>query len=655
MMENTRNRDTELRRHVQLLDLAREGIFVRDMASRVITFWNRGAEQMYGWTKQEAIGHHPHELLHTRFPKPLFEIEAELLRAGYWSGELIHTRRDGNDLIVESRWALQRDERGEPVEVLEINNDITERRQTEDALRLQDAVVKNMAEGVCLTRASDATVIYANPTFEKMFGYNPGELNGKHVSLLNHPRSDKSPEQVAREIIDELNNQQAGIYEIQNVRADGTPFWCRAHISTFDHPEHGKIWISVHEDISEHKAAEAKVQDEAAIVQLLRVVAMAANEASGFEGALQTCLDQICAYTTWPVGHAYVVVDHGSNQKLISTKMWHLDSPERFESFRKATEAMILGPGAGMPGQILASGEPYWSNNIAADPIFRREATAKELGLRTALGFPVMAGDEVAAVLEFFSFDSAGPNDHLLETMALVGAQLGRVIERLRAQEALQQFSARVLKAQDEERRRIARELHDSTGQNLAALSMMLAKPLKGGSALDSVIRRLLGECHNLAEVCSHDVRTLSYVLHPPLMDERGLPSALRWFAEGFTKRSGIQIHLELSSDMPRLPQQVEMAMFRIVQESLTNTHRHSGGSQATIRLGVNRNEVQLEVRDDGKGLSQPRVGGRVAALGVGITGMRERVKELNGQINIESNSRGTVVHVILPLEATTA
>jgi two-component system NarL family sensor kinase len=257
--------------------------------------------------------------------------------------------------------------------------------------------------------------------------------------------------------------------------------------------------------------------------------------------------------------------------------------------------------------------------------------------------------------LEFFSPGDTRPKGPLMDTMALVGTQLGRVIERLRSEEALRQFSARILKAQDEERRRIARELHDSTGQNLAALSMMLAKLLEGDSTLDSGVRRPLGECHKLVEACSHDVRTLSYLLHPPLMDERGLPSALRWFAEGFTKRSGIQVHLELPSNIPRLPQQVEMAMFRIVQESLTNTHRHSGSSIATIHLRVNRNEAQLDVCDNGNGLSKPRVGGRVAALGVGITGMRERVREMNGRMNIESSSNGTAIRVTLPYEAPVA
>jgi len=647
------DRDTELRRHIQLLDLAREGVFVRDM-SGAVTFWNRGAEQMYGWTKQEVLGRLSHELLRTKFPKPLTEIEADLLRVGYWSGELIHTRRDGNDLIVESRWALQRNSQGQPVEILEINNDITERRRTEDSLRLQDAVVRNMAEGVCLVRASDAIIIYANPTFEKMFGYDPGGLNGKHVSVVNHHKADKSPEKVAREIIDELNKQQTGNYEIQNIRADGSAFWSRAHISTFEHPEHGRIWVSVHEDISQRKAAEAKLQDETAIVQLLRAVATASNEASTLEEALQTCLDRVCTYTGWPVGHAYRV-EHGPNQKLISSRIWHFDAPARYEDFREATEAISFGPGIGLPGRILSSGEPFWSDDIPHDPVFLRSAAAAKLGLRAAVGFPVRASDGVAAVLEFFSPNAVRPKERLLETMALVGAQVGRVIERLRTEEALRQFTARVLKAQDEERRRIARELHDSTGQNLAALSMLLAKPIEGGSTLPYEIRHRLGECRNLVQVCSHDIRTLSYLLHPPLMDERGLPSALRWFAEGFTKRSGIQVRLELSSDMPRLPQEIEMAMFRIVQESLTNTHRHSESSIATIRLGVKRNQVQLEVRDNGKGLSKPRVDGRVTALGVGITGMRERVKELNGQMNIESNSRGTAVCVTLPFEASVA
>jgi signal transduction histidine kinase len=224
------------------------------------------------------------------------------------------------------------------------------------------------------------------------------------------------------------------------------------------------------------------------------------------------------------------------------------------------------------------------------------------------------------------------------------------VTERKRAEQALRQLSVSLLQTQDEERRRIARELHDSTGQKLAALAMNLSLISKSAETLDARARKALTESLELLNRSSHDIRTLSYLLHPPLLDERGLAAAVRWFADGFTQRSGVQVRLEVPPELQRLPEEVEMALFRIVQEGLTNTHRHSGSSTATIRLTADQNQVQLEMRDAGKGLPKPRNDGYVAPLGVGITGMRERVKQLGGQMKIESGSRGTIVSVTLPL-----
>jgi PAS domain S-box-containing protein len=224
------------------------------------------------------------------------------------------------------------------------------------------------------------------------------------------------------------------------------------------------------------------------------------------------------------------------------------------------------------------------------------------------------------------------------------------ITERKRTEEALRQLSVRLLQSQDEERRRIARELHDSTGQKLAALAMNLSLISKSAETLDARARKALTEGLELLDRSSSDIRTLSYLLHPPMLDERGLAVAVRWFADGFTQRSGVQVNLEVPPDLPRLPGEIEMALFRIVQESLTNIHRHSGSSTAAIRLMVDQNHVQLEVRDAGKGLPKPRSGGYVAPLGVGITGMRERAKQLGGQIKMESGSRGTTISVTLPL-----
>jgi PAS domain S-box-containing protein len=224
------------------------------------------------------------------------------------------------------------------------------------------------------------------------------------------------------------------------------------------------------------------------------------------------------------------------------------------------------------------------------------------------------------------------------------------VTERKQTEEALRRLSVGLLQTQDQERRRIARELHDSTGQKLAALAMNLSLIGKSAKTLDTRGREALAESLALLDQSSSEIRTLSYLLHPPLLDERGLAAAVRWFTDGFSQRSGVQVKLKVPTELPRLPEEVEIALFRIVQEGLTNIHRHSESSTATIRLMVDQNHVQLEVQDAGKGLPRSRADGHVDAMGVGITGMRERVKQLGGQMKIESSSRGTTVSVTLPL-----
>jgi PAS domain S-box-containing protein len=236
------------------------------------------------------------------------------------------------------------------------------------------------------------------------------------------------------------------------------------------------------------------------------------------------------------------------------------------------------------------------------------------------------------------------------ELAGAVAKLRNEISERERTEQTLRELSVRLLQTQDEERRRIARELHDSTGQQLAVLGMNLSLIGKTAETLDARARKALTESLELLDRSSRDIRTLSYLLHPPLLDERGLAAAVRWFADGFTQRSGMQVKLEVPPDLQRLPVEIEMALFRIVQEGLTNTHRHSGSSTATIRLMVEQNHVQLEMRDAGKGLPKPRSDGYVAPLGVGIPGMRERVKQLGGQMEMESGSHGTTVSVTLPL-----
>ncbi len=217
---------------------------------------------------------------------------------------------------------------------------------------------------------------------------------------------------------------------------------------------------------------------------------------------------------------------------------------------------------------------------------------------------------------------------------------------------SLRDLSSRLLRVQDEERRRVARELHDSTGQALALLSMNVAALQQEADRRDPVLGKMVGSVEESVRQLSDDVRTISYLLHPPLLDEMGLRSAVRWFAEGFSERSKIEVNLSQVSDPGRLSADLETAIFRVVQECLTNIHRHSGSSKASIRLEKCSQGILLEVADEGKGIPAEKLAGAGsgARLGVGLRGIGERVKSFGGDLNIESTQQGTTIKVILPI-----
>jgi PAS domain S-box-containing protein len=231
-----------------------------------------------------------------------------------------------------------------------------------------------------------------------------------------------------------------------------------------------------------------------------------------------------------------------------------------------------------------------------------------------------------------------------------------RVEDELRRdEESLRQLSGRLLQLQDEERRRIARDLHDSTGQKLVALSLDLTVLNAFVPELPPKASAAVNECQVLAEQISSEIRTLSYLLHPPLLDEVGLASAVQWYIDGFTRRSNIRVNLDFAPQVPRMKHELEITFFRILQEALTNVHRHSGSKVATVRFGLNDDGVTLEVEDSGRRLDRTSLvpsGEPVGTLGVGIRGMQERVRQLGGQFEVNSNTGGTTIRATLPTGA---
>ena len=228
-----------------------------------------------------------------------------------------------------------------------------------------------------------------------------------------------------------------------------------------------------------------------------------------------------------------------------------------------------------------------------------------------------------------------------------------RTAELDAANHGLRQLSARLMQLQDDERRRIARELHDSVGQMLAALGMNLSTVKADLERLTKAVNAVTDSAA-LVDELNKEIRTISHLLHPPLLDEAGLASALRWYSDGFAQRSKIQVDLDLPAQFGRLSGELETTIFRVVQECLTNIHRHSGSSVAKIRLSQSGDEVIVRVADEGRGLSPKKQDAiaEAATPGVGVRGMRERVRQLGGTLEINSNGegRGTAVIVRLPV-----
>jgi PAS domain S-box-containing protein len=380
-----------LTERAQLLDLSSDAILVRDGADRV-TYWNNSASKLYGYSGEEALGRVTHELLRTVFPEPLKSITEQLNRNGRWTGELVHTGKDGNQIVVVSRWSLDRDDRGDRKCVLETNSDITQQKQSEKALR---------------------------------------------------------------------------------------------------------------------------------------------------------------------------------------------ESENRLRALADTLETQV-------------------------------RIRTEQLELRNR--------------------------------------------EVLKQSEKLRDLSHHLMQLQDEERRHIARELHDSAGQTLTALGMNLATVVERAGNVSPELAIVAAEGEELVRELSKEIRTTSYLLHPPLLDESGLSEALSWYIQGLKERSGLEITKAIPEDFGRLSRALELAIFRIVQECLTNVHRHSGSKAAVIRMHRDDRSVYLEVEDAGNGISPERLleiqshGG-----GVGIRGMRERVLQCGGEMKIESEGRGAKISITFPFAITAA
>jgi len=335
------------------------------------------------------------------------------------------------------------------------------------------------------------------------------------------------------------------------------------------------------------------------------------------------------------------------------TRLRPVAGPKAPKTWKEEIDKLDEGPYAGFCSTALEQEGSLTVGDLNSASLFavHHEAALRE-GLQIACLKPILSTEKQILGALALSYprqqQRREPDSGMMERAIHLAAI---AIQCHRNEEELREFSRRLSQSQDDERRRIARELHDSTGQKLSVLAMNLALVENQASLSGIPPKKMLSECSALISDISDEIRTLSYLLHPPLLDECGLESAIQMYARGINRRQGLDVELDIPQHLQRLSEEAELALFRIVQASLTNIHLHSGSDKAKVKIDQIHEGLRVTITDHGRGIPNGVLGrsnlGKGA--GVGIVGMRERVKQLGGRLEIESSARGTQVKVVIP------
>ncbi|MGC2467088.1 MAG: PAS domain S-box protein [Candidatus Acidiferrum sp.] len=588
-----------------LIDQSNDAIEVIDPETLRFIDINGRACLDLGYSREELLSLSVYDVDPVVDELMLARVAGKLENSGSAVFESFHRRKDGSTFPVEVSIKQVRLDRVYRVSVV---RDITERKRTEESLRsaaeFDEAALKSLGEGL-YTIDINGLVTSMNPAAEELFGWSFAELRGKKMhEMVHHHYPDGRPfpssECAGFQVL--THGQALKNYEDVFICKDGTFFDVVYSIAPMrDAAGQINSLVVVFRDITERKRAEAELRESEA---RFRLVADSAPVMIWMSGT-----DKLCTYLNKPW---LDFTGRSLEQELGNGWAEAVNSEDLQRCLDTYTQAFDRREGFTMEYRLRRhDGEYRWVSDI---------------------GVPRFNPDESFA--------------------GYIGSCVD-ITERMRAEEELQRLSGLLLRLQDEERRRIARDLHDSTGQDLVALATMLGQLWGSLPSGELKPRRLLSKCRTLADQCIRQIRTLSYVLYPPMLDKAGLVDAIRDYVKGFSTRSGIYVELEPPADLGRMAPDVELALFRVVQEALTNIQLHSGSQQAKIRIDRN-SELTLEISDQGHGTSAGEPREREVPrfkVGVGISSMQERVKLIGGRLEIDSTRHGTTVRVAIPLE----
>jgi PAS domain S-box-containing protein len=549
-----------------VVDSSDDAIISKDL-NGIVTSWNKGAERMFGYLAEEAIGQHITLIIPTDRREEETEILARLRRGERIDHfETVRKRKDGALVDISVTISPVKDAAGHVIGASKVARDITARKRADDALRLSENRLS--AEARALAALNDCSSrLWRIETFEEG-----------------------------------LEEMLTGVSEL--LGSD------RASVQIYN-PERRVLSI----------CAQRGFNDD--FLEFFREVSQ----------------DNDCAYgRPLRTGRIIVIEDIETDEPC---------APHRAVARAAGCRAVVSAPMFASHGELLGVLSAHFASVHRPT---NHELKCLELYVRHATDFIQRCRTE--KVLRQSEERFRGLSERLdLEVRARTRELEERNADMQKQSAQLRELSWQLLHTQDEERRYIARELHDSASQTLAVLAMNLASLVETAKPESPEISQSAEEAQELVQQLTKDIRTTSYLLHPPLLDENGLPAALSWYISGLADRSKLDITFKISEEFGRLPREMELVVFRVVQECLTNIHRHSGSKTASIQVSRESERVLVEVRDQGGGISREKLAEiQSKSSGVGIRGMRERLRQFQGEIIIDSTSTGTTVLVTIPI-----
>jgi len=550
--------------------------------------------------------------------------------------EVVIERPDGSRVTVSVHIDPIRDKEGAIVGAVNFFHDITERKLAERNNRLLAAIVGS-SEDAIVSKDLNGIITSWNRGAERLFGHTAEEALGKNVTLIIP--TDRRDEEAS--ILDRLKRgERLDHFETSRLRKDGTLLDISLTVSPLKDGAGSVVGAStVARDISERKRAERELRESEERFRAIVDTTPECVKLVSVEGTL--------LYMNSP---GLTIVGADGADKVVGKSVYDLIAPHDRDRFRAFSERICRGNRGSLEFDMVGLNGVSHRMDSHAAPLRLADGRVVQLAVTRDISERVRVQEQLRrseAGLRALADD--------LERQVFTRTQEleHRNAEVLQQSEQLRELSNRLQQTQDDERRHIARELHDSAGQIIAALGMNLASMTQDVSK-NPMLGKIVDDSQILVQQLNREIRTTSYLLHPPLLDENGLTEAIRWYVHGLTERSGLSVDVNIAEDFGRLPSEVELAVFRIVQECLTNIHRHSGSNTATIRLSRNAGSVDLVVEDEGRGIPAEKLDGiHARRSGVGITGMRERVRHLKGSLDIHPNGPGTKILVTLPVLAT--